>query len=275
MLIDTHAHVNFNAFKDDQESVIRRALDNGIWMINVGSELRTSARAVEMAKKYPEGVLAAVGLHPAHLDSREFLAKIDEMETAKFQPKPEEYDKEKYRELAKNKKVVAIGEIGLDYFHASDNTELQKKVFAEQIDLALELDLPIIVHCREAHKDTIEILRKKKNEYSEKLRGVMHCFTGNLKQAEIYTAELGFHLGFNGIITFTDVYEEVLKNIDLKYFLTETDCPYLTPVPFRGKRNEPLYVEKVVEKIAKVRGMEISEVAEATSNNAKKLFSWD
>ena len=272
MLIDTHAHVNFNAYKDDGEVVLRRALDNKIWVINIGSEYRTSQRAVEMAEKYPEGVYAVIGLHPIHLSSEAYHDRVDEYEEVDFIPAVEEYDVEKYQELAKSQKVVAIGEIGLDYFHAEDNKELQKKVFREQIDLACELNLPIMIHCRKAHDDVIEILREKKKEHGEKLRGVVHCFTGNLKQAKIYTSKLGFLLGFNGIITFTDAYDKVLLNIDLKYFIVETDCPYLTPVPFRGKRNEPLYVEKVAEKIASAKEISLSEVSKKTTENAKKLF---
>lgn len=273
-MIDTHAHVNFNAFKDDQEAVVERALQNGIWMINVGSELRTSARAVEMSRKYPEGVFAAIGLHPVHLSPETFHDQVDDQEEVEFTPAVEEYEKEKYRELARNGKVVAIGEIGLDYFHAEDNKELQKKVFREQIDLACELNLPIMIHCRNAHDDVIGILREKKKEHGEKLRGVVHCFTGNLKQGEVYTAELGFYLGWNGIITFTDSYEKVLRNIDLRYFLIETDCPYLTPAPFRGKRNEPLYVERVAEKIAEIRGKSVEEISEVTTKNARSLFGF-
>lgn len=271
-LIDTHAHVNFNAYKDDQEEVVGRSLENGIRMINVGSQFSTSVRAVEMAGKYPEGIFAAIGLHPGHLDSREFLAKIDESEIAKFQPAPEEYDKEKYRELAENPKVVAIGEIGLDYFHAKDNIDIQKRIFEEQIDLALELDLPIIVHCRDAHEDVIDILRNKKQESSGALRGVIHCFTGNLEEAKIYTEKLGFLLGFTGMITFNESFDEIIKKIDLSFLLTETDCPYLTPVPFRGKRNEPLYVEKVAEKFSSLKEISLGEVSAATVRNAEKLF---
>ncbi|MFZ5982350.1 MAG: TatD family hydrolase [Patescibacteria group bacterium] len=272
-LIDTHAHVNFNAYKDDAEAVLKRAFENDTGVINVGSEFRTSQRAVEMAERYESGVYAAIGLHPIHLSSEAYHDRVDEYEEVDFIPAVEEYDADKYQELAKSPKVVAIGEIGLDYFHAEDNKELQKKVFREQIDLACELNLPIIVHCRKAHDDIIEILRDKKKEHGQKLRGVVHCFTGNLKQAEIYTTELNFYLGWNGIITFTDAYDKVLQNIDLKYFVVETDCPYLTPIPFRGKRNEPLYVEKVAEKIAEIKGKTLQKIAEITSENARNLFN--
>lgn len=273
MLIDTHAHVNFNAFKDEADEVVRRALNENTWIINVGSQYSTSKRAVEMAEKYPEGVFAAIGIHPIHLSELIFKDKVDDDEEVEFHPSMEEFDEKRYIELAKSKKVVAIGEIGLDYFHNKENKEKQKEVFSAQIDMAMKLDLPIIIHCREAYNDVIEILRDKKIKYGEKLRGVVHCFSGRLSQAKIYTEELGFHLGFNGIITFDRSYDKVLREIDLKHILIETDCPYLTPVPFRGKRNEPAYVKYVAEKIAEIRGISPDEVGDITIDNAVKLFN--
>lgn len=273
MLIDTHAHVNFNAFKDEADEVVRRALNENTWIINVGSQYSTSKRAVEMAEKYPEGVFAAIGIHPIHLSELIFKDRVDDDEEVEFHPSVEEFDEEKYLKLAKSKKVVAIGEIGLDYFHNKENKEKQKEVFSAQIDMAMKLDLPIIIHCREAYNDVIEMLRDKKIKCGEKLRGVIHCFSGRLSQAKIYTEELGFHLGFNGIITFDRSYDKVLREIDLKHILIETDCPYLTPVPFRGKRNEPAYVKYVAEKIAEIRGMSYDTVEEVTTSNARQLFS--
>jgi len=272
MLIDTHAHLNFSAYKDDAEETAKRALDQDTWIINIGSQCSTSERAVLMAEKYPEGVFAAIGIHPIHLSELVFKDKVDDDEEVEFYPSVEEFDEEKYLNLAKSKKVVAIGEIGLDYFHNSENKERQKEVFGEQIGLAIKLNLPIIVHCREAHNDIIEILRGKKEIYGEKLKGVVHCFSGRLSQAKIYTEEFGFFLGFNGIITFDRSYDKVLREIDLKYILTETDCPYLTPIPFRGKRNEPLYVKYVAEKIAEIKGTKIEEIEKTTTESAKKLF---
>lgn len=272
MLIDTHAHVNFNAFKDEADEVVRRALNENTWIINVGSQYSTSKRAVEMAEKYPEGVFAAIGIHPIHLSELIFKDKVDDDEEVEFHPSMEEFDEKRYIELAKSKKVVAIGEIGLDYFHNKENKEKQKEVFSAQIDMAMKLDLPIIIHCREAYNDVIEILRDKKIKYGEKLRGVVHCFSGRLSQAKIYTEELGFHLGFNGIITFDRSYDKVLREIDLKHILIETDCPYLTPVPFRGKRNEPVYVKYVAEKIAEIKGIDLAKIEKITTENARRLF---
>ena len=272
MLIDTHAHLNFNALKDDADEATKRALENGVWFVNVGSQYSTSQRTVQIAEKYPEGVYAAIGIHPIHLSELVFKDKVDEDEEVEFHPSVEDFDEEKYLKLAKSKKVVAIGEIGLDYFHNIENKEKQKEVFSLQINMAQKLDLPIIVHCREAHNDIIEILREKRKIYGKKLRGVIHCFSGRLAQAKIYTEELGFHLGFNGIITFDRSYDKVVREIDLKYILTETDCPYLTPLPFRGKRNEPLYVKYVAEKIAEIKSMDLAEIEKNTTESARSLF---
>lgn len=278
-MFDTHAHVNFKDFKDDSREVIRRTLNNNIKIINVGSQYSTSQRAVIMANNYEKDVYSAIGIHPIHLSSKIFKDEISSSEEIIFEPCYEEFQKEKYFELAQNKKVVAVGEIGLDYFHNEENKEKQKEVFCQQIDLAGELNLPIIIHCRDknfdnkrsAHQEVIKILREKKKKCKNKLRGVVHCFSGGLEEAEIYI-NLGFKLGFNGIITFANDYNDIIKKIDLKNILLETDCPYLTPAPFRGKRNEPLYVKYVAEKIAVIKDISFDEVEKTTDQNARELF---
>jgi TatD DNase family protein len=271
MLIDTHAHLNFNAFKDDANETAKRALDQNIWIINVGSQYSTSERAISMAEKYPEGVYAAIGIHPVHLKEQKWHEKVDENEEFEVQTRAETFSKEEYSILEKSKKVVAVGEIGLDYFHSDDNKKEQKEVFKNQIDFAVGVNLPIIIHCRKAYDDLLEILRSKKLQYGEQLRGVVHSYLGNVNKAKAFT-ELGFFLGFNGIITFARDYDKVLREIDLKHFLVETDCPYLTPVPFRGKRNEPAYVAYVAQKIAEIREKTVDEVSEITTRNARNLF---
>jgi TatD DNase family protein len=272
MLIDTHAHLNFAAFKDDFTETIKRSIDSDTWMINVGSQLSTSQEAVEIASQYEKGVYAAIGLHPIHLETQVRKEIIDEKEEFEFTSREEKFNPENYRKMAGNQKVVAIGETGLDYFHDKNNKEKQKEVFRQQIKLAVELDLPIIVHCREANGDVIEILKEAKKIYKEKLRGVVHCFSGDLSEAKEYIA-LDFLLGFNGIITFTRDYDKVLLEIGLEHAVVETDCPYLTPPPHRGKRNEPAYVKHVAEKIANLKGISVKEVAQKTTENAKKLFN--
>lgn len=275
LLIDTHAHINFNDFKYDYKEVVKRALNNGVWMINVGSESKTSERAVKMAEEYEEGVYAAVGLHPSHLIEQD-VEWEENGETVKYKSKPEEFDYDFYLNLAKNKKVVGIGECGLDYFRITDESfkEKQKEVFIKQLKLAREVNKPIIIHCRDAHNDLLEILRLEAPLPS----GVMHFFTGNLEQAKKYI-ELGFYISFSGVITFAPrkgetagAYDEIIKNIPLEKNLVETDCPYVAPVPHRGKRNEPAYVKYVAHKIAEIRGLPFDELAEQTTKNARKLF---
>ena len=273
MLIDTHAHLNFAAFKDDFAETIKRSLDSDTWMINVGSQLSTSQKAVEIASQYEKGVYAAIGLHPIHLKTQVRKEKIDEQEEFEFTSREEIFNPENYKKLAKNPKVVAIGEAGLDYFHNKNNKGKQKDVFCQQIKLAVELDLPLIVHCREANAEVIEILREAKKTYKEKLRGVIHCFSGGLPEAKEYIA-LDFLLGLNGIITFARDYDKVLLEIGLEQVVVETDCPYLTPPPHRGKRNEPAYVRYVAEKIAQIKQISVKEVAKITTENAKKLFNF-
>jgi len=310
MLIDTHAHINFSAYKDDGEEVIKRSLAEGTWLINVGSEKDTSRRAVEYAQKYKEGVFAAVGLHPGHLADVEYEEEI-KGERVKFSTAAEVFDAEHYFNLAREDKVVAIGEIGLDYYRtAADkrgtdtriNAEknLQKEVLLEQLGLAEKLNKPVMLHCREAHEDLIGILKnfnnyssspstslgvnrveKSKNEVldfapaalrsNNKLTGVVHSFSGRWSQAQQYLA-MGFYLGFNGIITFARDYDRVVKEMPLERLVLETDCPYLTPEPFRSKRNEPSYVRYVAQKVAELRGISVEEVAEVTTRNARELF---
>jgi len=278
LLIDTHAHVNFRDFKNDANEVVKRALDKNIWMINVGAESKTSERAVKMAEDYGEGVYAAVGLHPSHLVEQE-VEYEENGEMIKYKSKPEEFDYNFYLNLAKNKKVVAIGECGLDY-KGITNEELrtkQKEVFVRHLDLTKEVNKPIIIHCREAHDDLLSLLRANKNKLNGKT-GVMHFFTGNLEQAKNYI-ELGFYISFSGVITFpprkgesVGAYDEIIKNIPLEKILIETDCPYVAPIPHRGKRNEPLFVKHTAQKIADLRGVSFEEVVEQTTKNANKLF---
>lgn len=250
MLIDTHAHLNFSAYKNDVNEVVKRTLDNNIWMINVGSQYSTSKRAVELAGKYEKGVYAAVGLHPIHVQDG--------------------FQYEKYKELASFKKVVAIGEIGLDFKPEYISLkEKQKEVFLKQINLAKELNLPVIFHCRMAHIDLLEVLNSECKNQNSKLDGVVHCFTGIWEQAEEYL-DMGFYLGFNGIIFKLNL-DEVIEKTPLDRILIETDCPYLIPLPQEG-RNEPLYVKYVAEKIAQIKKMSYGKISTITTENAIKLF---
>jgi TatD DNase family protein len=284
MLIDTHAHLNFNAFKDDADKIINQCLKSNIWVINVGSQYETSKRAVQIAEKYDKGVYATIGLHPIHA----IPSSIDVNEVnPSFKSCPEEFDAKKYKELAKSKKVVAVGEIGLDYSYAKTrkDKEAQKKAFVSQIHLAQELGLPIIIHCRDAWQDLISILKFKIQTFPPrfsretgrffnskfKIRGVAHFFSGTLKDSK-KLLDMGFLMSFTGVITFTKDYDKVIKEIPLKKIMIETDCPYVSPVPFRGKRNLPLYVKYIAKRIAGIKNISFEEVAEITTQNAKNLF---
>ena len=274
MYIDTHAHVNFAAYKDDAEEVMKRTLEAGVFVVNVGSQHSTSKRAVEMAEKYAEGVYAAVGLHPIHLVKRKVNPDDSELNENDFETTGELFDFEKYLELAKNPKVVAIGEMGLDYHHfePEDNIEelktKQKETFLQGIKLANELQKPMIIHCWDAYDDLLEIL---KNNPVEK-RGIIHSFIGGYKTARKFT-DLGYKIGLNGVVTYADDFNRLIKEVDLKDMVLETDCPYLTPVPHKGERNEPLYVKLVAEKVAKVKEISVEKVAEITTQTVKKLFN--
>ena len=270
MIADTHSHLNFKAYDADRTEVLKRTLAQGVVCIDVGTKYETSKKAVELANQN-ENIFAAIGLHPVHIKTDLLKLRTDEDE-GDFAPLGEELDIEKYRELAKNKKVVAIGEIGLDYYYRpktktrlGEFKKLQKGIFERQLDLAAELNLPVIVHCRMSHDDTIEILSKRN------LKGVIHCFTGTWQEAQKYL-DMGFYLGINGIIFKFDI-DQTIKNAPSNRLLTETDCPYLTPPQERkGERNEPAFVRHVIAKIADLRGMSLEGVGSQTYQNAKELF---
>jgi TatD DNase family protein len=274
--IDTHAHVNFRQFSDDADEVIRRALEGDVWVINVGAEYKSSMRAIDCANKYQRGVYAAIGLHPIHL--HEVAAMDDDYD---FKTRGEEFNLFEYEKLAQFDKVVAIGEIGLDYFHLppidpQKAKRKQQEVFIEQLSLARRLELPVIIHSRDAHDDMLGILKELKKAQvlpvkSEKPWGVMHCFTGNEDLAWEYF-NLGLLISFTGVITFSNQWNAMLRKLPLDRIMIETDCPFMTPVPHRGKRNEPILVKHVADYIAQIKGISIEQVAEATTKNAESLF---
>lgn len=276
MLIDTHAHLNFRAFKNDLDKVIKRTLKENIWLINVGTKYETSKRAVEIAERYGKGIYAAIGLHPIHLATGLVKIKTDPEEGG-FIAKGEDFHTLEYESLAQSPKVVAVGEIGLDYYYKPKTKrklelfkQKQKEALLEQIKLAKELDLPVIFHCRMAHDDLIKILKKQKTKNKEQLKGVVHCFTGTWEQAKEYL-DMGFYLGFNGIIYKLDL-RDVIEKVPLERILIETDCPYLTPPQASKERNEPIFVKYVVEKIAENKSLNYEKIAEVSTLNAKKLF---
>lgn len=274
--IDIHSHVNFTAFDSDRDEVIRRALENDTWVINVGTQIDTSKKAVEMTHKYEEGVYAIIGLHPIHTGASFHDVKELGEGGKEFTSRGEAFNKDAYRELLKDPKVVAIGECGLDYFRCDEEyVEKQKKAFIEQIEIANEFNKPLMLHIRNnpedktknAYRDAIDLLK----QYA-KVKGDVHFFAGTIEDAKGFI-DLGFTLSFTGVITFTHDYDEVIKNTPLDMIMSETDSPYVTPVPYRGKRNEPIYVREVAKKIAEIKGFPESEVAEAIIQNAKRVFS--
>ncbi|MCX6765644.1 MAG: TatD family hydrolase [Candidatus Moranbacteria bacterium] len=275
MLIDTHAHVNFKAFREDADEVLKRALDNDVLVINVGSQYSTSQRAVEIAERYESGVWAAVGIHPLHLEKSKIeYSGSEEWESEEIILNGENFDYDKYRTLTLNSKMVAIGEMGLDYHHfeESDNVEelkkKQKKVFLEGIRLANGTGKPMIIHCWDAYDDLYEILE---NNPVEK-RGVIHSFVGGYKTARQFT-ELSYKIGLNGVITYSNSFNRLIKEVALENVLLETDCPYLAPVPKKGERNEPVYVKYTAQKIAEVKNLDVKEIAKITTQNARILFN--
>lgn len=256
MLIDTHTHLDDARYNDDRDAIIARAREAGVErFITIGCDLATSESAVALAVQH-DFVYASIGVHPhevKHIQDNWY---------------------DEFRRLAKNKKVVAYGEIGLDYHYNHSSPKEQRERFREQIQLAHELRLPVIIHTREADADTVAILREEK---ASEIGGVFHCFSGNAALAKD-ALDLGFYLSFSGILTFQNAtaLREIAKTAPLDRVLIETDCPYLTPVPHRGKRNEPAFVTHVAAQLATIRadvtGLDANTIALATTRNAKRLF---
>lgn len=276
MLVDSHCHIQFKAYDENRDEVIRRARHEEVRMIAVGSGRASSEAAVRIAASC-DIIWAAVGLHPNHL----FAYPIDIEEEAILSV--EHFDSEIYRALAAQKKVVAIGECGLDYYRIPENLDhaevraKQEKVFRAHLDLADELKLPVIIHCRDAHVDVARILKEYGDVGKLARRGVLHCFTGTVAEANVYLP-LGFYVSFTGIITFpprkgqTETLADVVRAVPLDRILVETDAPYLAPVPYRGKQNEPAYVRFVAKKVAEIRGVRMEEVEIQTTKNTEQLF---
>ncbi len=268
MYFDTHTHVNFSAFTDDAEATINRALTSETWLVNVGTQLDTSRQAVALCTGVDQGVFAAIGLHPVHT----YEQVLDE-EESHFQTRAETFSEDSYKAILTDK-VVAIGECGLDYFRLPETGDreavikTQKQEFIKQLHFASKQKLPVIIHCRDAYDDLLEIM---KLEYSG--MAVIHSFTDTWDTAKKFL-DLGFYIALNGILTFdkTGKLAQVCKNTPNDRILIETDAPYLTPPPFRGKRNEPSYVQYVAAKVAEIKGISLSEAADMTFNNACSFF---
>ena len=252
MLIDSHAHLEMPEYHNDRKEVIQRAHDSGIdYILTIGIDIEACHHAIALAEEF-EFIYAVVGVHPHN-------AKDIEGDT---------YDS--LRKLTQHEKVCALGEIGLDFFRNLSPQDVQTKRFRELIALARDLKLPIVVHDRDAHKETLAILKEEK---AFEVGGVIHCFSGDYEMAS-KCLDMGFYISIPGTITFRKAasLQELVKRIPLERILVETDAPFLTPVPFRGRRNEPSYVSYVADKIAKIKKTDFAEVASVTTRNAKTLF---
>jgi len=251
-LFDSHAHLNDRKFAEDLDEVVQRAEANQVsYILNVGFDIKTSKKAVELAQKYPNQY-ASVGIHP-HYASMYNLEAERILET-----------------LAANKKVVAIGEAGLDYYRNLSPKEVQKEAFKKQIALAKKLNKPLVIHDRDAHEDTMEIL---KQERASDVGVVLHCFSGSAQMA-LECVKQGWYISLAGPVTYSNAAKlvQVAEVVPIEKLLIETDCPYLTPQAVRGQRNEPMYVKYVAEKIAEIRKKPVEEIAYHTTENAKRFF---
>ncbi|MBU4536832.1 TatD family hydrolase [Patescibacteria group bacterium] len=258
---DTHAHLDMSQYDDDREELISNLQKEDMGVITIGVDRKSSFEAVDLANQY-KNVFATIGYHPTDAG--------------------EEFDEKDFQDLAQNKKVVAIGECGLDFFrlkgdlpHRQAGFEIQSKKqkenFKKQIDFAVKNDLPIVVHCRNAHKEILEILEVKKIEYGDKLRGVIHFFSGGLEEAQKYL-DLGFYFSFGGVLTFTHDYDEVVQFLPLNRILPETDAPFVAPEPYRGKRNEPIFVKEVYKRMAEIKNVDLAEIQSVLNENIHNLF---
>lgn len=250
-LFDTHAHILDDQFNDDREQVIRNIYDNMALVVNIGCNLEDCPRTVALAEQ-DDKLYAAVGLHPE--DVKTYT--------------PEGWDM--ICRLAEHPKVVGIGETGLDYYWDTSTKDAQKVLFEQHIDLAKQLHKPLVIHDREAHGDTLEILKRTN---AKEAGGILHAFSGSVEMA-MEVIKMGFYIGLGGPVTFKNARKavEVAQAIPLEYLVIETDCPYMAPVPFRGKRNEPMLVQHTAAKIAELRGISLEELIEATYQNGKRVY---
>jgi len=263
---DAHTHTNFVAYNDDREAVIKRAKDAGVAINVVGTQKDTSAAAVVLAEKY-DNVFATIGLHPVHTSKSYHDVKELGEGGKEFTSRGEVFDMATYEAMGKNPRVIAIGECGLDYYrNEADTKEIQKNAFIGQIELANKLGKPLMLHIRNAYDDALDIIKTH-----AKIRGDVHFFAGDWGVAKRFL-DLGFTLSFTGVVTFTHDYDEVVKNAPLDMLLSETDAPYVTPAPYRGKRNEPAYISHTVQAIAGIRGQDAGMVGNALFSNACRVF---
>jgi len=273
--VDIHTHVNFSAYDSDRKEVIDRALSQNVYMMNVGTQQDTSKRAVEIAEEYEKGVYAIIGVHPIHSDACFHDTQELGEGNKEFMSRGEEFDPTVYKELAQHKKVVAVGECGLDYYHLSpEQKEKQTKNFLAQITFANEIQKPLMLHIRKsddstirsAYLDAADILKAE-----SEVPFNVHFFAGTIEETKILL-DLGATFSFTGVITFAKQYEELIRYIPIDRMMSETDAPYVTPAPFRGKRNEPVHVIEVVKKMAEIKGVSEDVMKENIWQNVNNFF---
>ena len=269
MYFDSHTHINFPAFDADREAVIRRAEENNVKMICVGTQISSSASAIVLAKQYPKTIWASVGFHPNHAGGGWFHDQNEQKESVQ-----EKYSKKILKELAEDPKVVSIGECGLDYHRISNEggiKEKQKEIFLSQIEIASEVKKPLMIHCRNAFADLIDLLTAHYQLFTRS-PGIIHFFTGKIEDAE-KLLNMGFAFSFGGVITFAKDYDEIIKYIPMDKILSETDAPYVTPVPYRGKRNEPAYIIETVKRLAEIKNVSLEKMVEQIGQSTKRIFN--
>ncbi len=266
---DAHTHLHFPAYDADREEVFMRAKNAGVKMITVGTQESTSRGAVEFAKTHKGDAWAAVGFHPAHFSVNWYHDKNEQSA-----PQREEFSVERLRKLALESETVAIGECGLDYFRITDeeSKQRQREGFVQQIEFAAQVKKPLMIHCRAAFSDLIEILKANSSKLKSGSPGAIHFFTGTKDDAK-KLLDLGFSFTFGGVVTFTRDYDESIKLIPLDRILSETDAPYVSPAPYRGKRNEPAYVVEAVKKLAELKNISTDKMAGQIFENAQKIFA--
>lgn len=250
LIFDTHAHYDDSAFNEDREEKLSSLPNDNIYaVINAGADIESSKKSINLSENYPY-IYAAVGIHPENISStpKDYISRLEKL-------------------ILSGKKVVGVGEIGLDYHYTKENKQQQKELFENQVKLAIKHDLPVIVHDRDAHADTMEILKKHKP------KGVVHCFSGSLEMAK-EIIKIGMYIGIGGVVTFKNAKNivDVAENISLEHIVLETDAPYMAPAPFRGKRCDSSYIKYTAEKISEIKNIDLKEVFEITKQNAKNLF---
>lgn len=278
MFIDTHCHIHFGAYDENRDDIIKEALDKGVKMVAIGTQSSTSKSAIALAEK-TDGIWATVGLHPNQVHEQSMDDSSEPEETSRVKTRGEKWDYEAMKKLAlSSDKVVAIGECGLDYFRIPEDLDpdLVKKdqmtVFKSHLDLANELNLPVVIHVRDAHEDIQAVLKDYIQAGKLSRRGVIHCFTGSQEDIKTYS-ELNFFIAVNGIMTFSPDLAEIVRHIPKNLLVLETDSPYLTPVPHRGKVNTPAFIPDIAEFYANKNGITVEEVARVTTQNSQKLFN--